>query len=324
MRISPKRNALAQFDREQYADWLWRGLRAFYSRKPAERIGAFDHVGLIIAQQDSVCEGLTRVYEEYVPESRKLSFRRAIGDVLREQTNNQDAPIEAFQDLIYLIMRIRASESLGSLLPAVGNGLVGRRQPEIFYETLAALRLLAPSAQAFEVARGLVVSANFDDGYLFEATKVLVECEPSSVSAIVLEFEPRLSELRQACLELGGDEWIAFCEGANDWAEYLLTLGPGSWLSQLCQKADQMTDPVWILELFCENYHSSSGSEYWLLRETTRRLVFGGVRDWAYNPNDKVNALRIHTEDGGPRTVPLAPLIQGQLAHLVPESAICA
>lgn len=319
MSMPSKKNALAQFDREQYADWLWRGLRAFYNAQSASRVRAFDHVGLIIAQQDSVCEGLAHVYEEYVPESRKLLFRRAIGDVLREQANNQDAPITAFQDLIYLLVRIRANESLGALLSAVGNGLVGKRHPAIFYETLAVLRSLAPSAHAFETARGLVVSANFDDGYLFEATKVLVECEPPSVSGIVLEFEPRLSKLRQACLELGGDEWIAFCEGANDWAEHLLTLGPGSWLSGLCQKADQMTDPIWIFELFRENVHSSAGSEYWLLRQTLRRLVSEDVRHWAYDPNDKVNELRVDTEDETPVPVRLAPLFRDQLVRLIPE-----
>ena len=47
---------------------------------------------------------------------------------------------------------------------------------------------LAPSAYAYQTAREVVSAANFDDGYLFEAIKVLVECEPSQVAVVVREL----------------------------------------------------------------------------------------------------------------------------------------
>lgn len=212
------RSTLNQFDREKFADWLWRGLRSFYTSPSSERIRTFDGAGILIVQQESLCEGLARVYEECTQEPKQVMFRQAIGDVLRDQANNPNAPFDAFRDLIYLIARIRATESLSALLPTVGTGYLGKHYPNILYDTVAVLRSLAPSTQAYKTAFSLINCANFDDGYLFEAMKVLVECEPSCASEIVLKLEPRLSQLRQAAQERGGDEWTAFCEVAADWA----------------------------------------------------------------------------------------------------------
>ena len=110
MSKSPINKELARFDRAQFADWLWRGLRSFYASPPSDRSGAFDYVGPLIRKQETLCEGLALVYQDYVPESRQLLFRLAVGDVLRNHANNSNAPLSAFQDLIYLLARIRATE----------------------------------------------------------------------------------------------------------------------------------------------------------------------------------------------------------------------
>jgi hypothetical protein len=218
--------AFEQFDRKMFADWLWRGFLSFYDPPPSEtkRIHAFGPFGLIIRQQESIIDGLARVYEKYVPKSRKLMFRQAIGDVLREQGNNADAPLPALEDLIYLIARIKATEALDALPPAVGNGFLGERQSAILYDTLSTLGSLAPSSQVYEVVSELINSANFNDGYLFEAIKILVECRPLHVAAIILSLEHRLTKLRQITQQLGGDEWVAFCEAARDCAKHVLAL----------------------------------------------------------------------------------------------------
>lgn len=206
------RKAFAKFNRKGFADWLWRGLSKFYSLPPSDRALAFDYVGYFIMQQESICEGLARTYEEYVPKSKQMMFRQAIGDVLLERGNMDNAPVDAFRDLIYLTIRINATEPLSALLPTVGNGLLGKRDPEIFYGTIAALKSLMPSAQVYETTYHLIGSANFDDGYLIEAINVLVECEPSRATDIVSKLVSRLKRLQNVTKKLGGDEWTAFCE----------------------------------------------------------------------------------------------------------------
>lgn len=153
-------------------------------------------------------------------------FRQAIGDILQEHGNNKDAPLTALRDLIYLISIIKAVESLGSLLPTVGNGFLGKRHPDILYDVLANLQMFAPSPQIYELMLNLMNSENFDDGYLFTAIKILVSCEPSHASDLVDTLSPRLSKLKQGVINLNDEkEWSAFCEVANDCAQHITALG---------------------------------------------------------------------------------------------------
>ncbi len=219
--------AFEQFDRKMFADWLWKGLLSSYNQLPSEteRMCAFDPFGLIIRQQEYIVDGLVCVYKKYVPESRKLLFRQAVGDVLREQGNNEDLSLPPLEDIIYLIARIKATEALNALLPTVGNGLLGKRYPEVLYRALAVLKSFPSSSpEVYEVVSGLINSTNFDDGYLFEAIKILAECEPLHATAIILPLESRLAKLRQDCRALGGDEWVAFCDAAKDCAKHILAL----------------------------------------------------------------------------------------------------
>jgi len=312
-----------KFDRDAFADWLWRGLRSFYSSPPSERVNAFDYAGLLIMAQESVSEGLGQVYDECVPESQKLMFRQAIGDVLREHGNDPGAPTPAFQDLIYLVVRIRATESLKALLPTIGNGLLGKRYPDILYDTIAALRFLAPSARAYDAALDLIDSPNFDDGYLFEALKVLVECEPSRTSGIVLMFELRLSDLRRSVQNLGEDEWNAFCEAANDWAEHILKLGPETWIKDLWEKANHTPEQSWLFEcLFSRKdipvriYKKELPDEYFIEYRSKKIPIMVSKKDkwtrkplilkslleetfqWADDPDDIVNVIDESTNTG--------------------------
>lgn len=245
----------AQLDREQFADWLWRGLRSFYTGPASARGRAFDHLGAFILQQESIVEGIARVYEEYVPEAKQLLYRQALGDVLRNQANVPEAPMPAFQNIIYLMARIKAVESLDALVPTVGTGYMGRRAPEILYETMAALRYLAPSQQAYNVVGELISSPNFDDGYLFEAMKVLIECQPSLTTKTVLNLLPRLNRLREKAMELGGEEAKACEEATRDWVEHIAHYAPLPQIKSLYEQASHAPSEVWLFRaLFDPEY----------------------------------------------------------------------
>lgn len=305
---------LGQFTREEFADWLWRGLKSFYSSTPSDKNDAFDDFGHIILQQESVCEGLACVYENYVPESKRLLFRQAIGDVLREQGRSNKELINAFSDLIYLIARIDAYESLSAFFPIIGNGPMGKENPDVFFDVFAVLRSLTPSDHAYKTAFDLINSANFDDGYLFEAIKVLIDCKPSKAAQSILFLEPRLSQLRKDVRELESDEWITFCEVANDWVQYVLKLSPISWLKELWEEASHEKDQLWLFRLVFANDHNSpqlnedessntysikygsrkvplkvSGKDFWTRKNIRRTLICNEFSEWSDNVNDLVN-----------------------------------
>lgn len=306
----------ALYDREKFADWLWRGLHSFYTVSPVERATTFDNAGHLILQYESICEGIAAIYEDFVPANKQLSFRQAIGDVLREKSADHSDLLPAFQDLIYLIIRLKANESLSALLPTVGNGVLGQRYPDILYETITALGSLAPSDYAYKTAFNLIDSANFDDGYLFEAIKVLVECKPSDTAKIVLTFEPRLTQLYMKTKHIGGVEFKVFCDAAEDWAEFLLSRGTISWLSELWKKASHLPDQVWIFNFLFGNKSmpvifnmDCSTDTYWINYRSKKVKVKVSEKDyhtrdmllhkfaieeifaWANNPKDKVYAI---------------------------------
>lgn len=241
------------YDRQQFADWLWQGLYSFYNKPRSDRGATFNNAGSIILEHESVCEGIAYIYEKLVPANGQLAFRQAIGDVIREKSNNYSDYVQAFQDLIYLIIRIEANESLSSLLPTVGSGVFGRQHPKVLYETISALASLSPSEYAYETASDLIDSANFDDGYLFEATKILVECKPNDAAKIVLRFEPRLTQLFAITNRIGGNEYKVFCEAAENWAEFFLNKGTITWLSELFQEAIHSPDQKWLFEVLFSN-----------------------------------------------------------------------
>ena len=251
------REILAKFDREQFADWMWRGLKSFYTSAISERRDSFDGAGMLVVQSETPTEGLAIIYEECVPELGQLQFRQAIGDVLRIYGNDEDNFGPAFNDLIYLISRIKANESLSALLSTVGSGRLGKLHPEFFYSTFAVLRSLAPSTQAYNTALQLVNSKNFDEGYLFETLNVLVACEPHRVSEILLSFSARLNDLQNQVIKMDENEIDAFNRAAHNWANHTLRIASIAWITDFITQTRNLADQLWLLEFVFNNKKTS-------------------------------------------------------------------
>ncbi len=266
---------LANLDRKGYTDWLSQEFRSIYSSSAFERAHAFSPLYQLIPQQETICEDLAHFYENYLPESGKLKFRQAIGTVLHAQANNLDASPPVILALIRLLGRIKATESLNALVqtidnepllakvrateslialaPTIDKRPIKRQRLGILDETIAVLKMLAPSSDVYQAAFDLANCISFDDGYLFQVMKVMVECEPSRAATIVLTFEPRLSRLQQASLDLGGSAWKAFHEVAEDWAQHMMTVAPISWVKDLWQEASHEWDQIWLFEYIFKN-----------------------------------------------------------------------
>jgi hypothetical protein len=310
---------LSGFGRDEFADWLWTGLREFYASPPSERARSFGGAGLEILQRESICEGLAQIYERYVPGSKQLLFRKAIGDVLRRHANDGDAPVDGILDLVYLIMRVRADESLDALVPTVGNGFLGQKYPKILYATITSLRSLAPSMQAYKTALNLIRSTNFDKGYLFEALKVLVECRPTDISRTLVKFEPPLSDLCRLAEETNkSDERAALLDAVSDWVRFLFKYNPAIWLPEFWEKADHTAQQLWLFkQIYCNEaiptslYHNRDTDRYfvryqnseiplrmprktrWTCESLLERSMYQRSNQWCNSPNDSTYT-RIH------------------------------
>src|SRR3989338_368153 len=189
----------AAFDRTKFAVWLKEGLRAYYSHsRDSKNHHPFDPVYPEIVYHDVsradgvVSDFLDRVYGKFFSDSGKQMFREAIGDVLDSQINEKKLPTGACEDLVYLISRVKAEESLDSLVSFAGEAKLGEDGKE-FYATIAVLKSFKPSKKVYEAVERLADSSNFDEGYLFEVIEILVENQPSNTRNILEKFELRIN-----------------------------------------------------------------------------------------------------------------------------------
>lgn len=214
------------FNKKTFSDWIWEAAQSPYV-PPTTREGKQFMNFLSETEKESPVIGFTAIYQQLETETQKLHFRESIGDNLLKHGNEEDAPAGALEDLIYLIGTTNAVESLNALLPTVGNGLLGKRNPDYLYHTIAALKSLKPSPQIQETMSQLTDSSNFDDGYLFEAIGIMSKCVPHKTFEFLLRFQLRLTKLRQDIIGLGSDvEWSAYKDCEDDLIETIQLLNP--------------------------------------------------------------------------------------------------
>lgn len=213
-------------NKDQYSNWLWEVLCTLNSPLTTKRQHA---LGIFLNETTDwgdVGEGLKAIYHRLEKDTQQPLFRQSIGNVLAEHGNAEDTPLKACKDLIYLTAGVRAIESVGAFVPTIGNGLLGRRYPDSLFDAIGVLKLLAPAPEVKETTSQLIESANFDNGFILEATGILVRCDPTQALILLDKFTPRFTDLREKVRILGGKEWEAYLKVTDDLAGRIQRLNP--------------------------------------------------------------------------------------------------
>jgi hypothetical protein len=230
------------FGRQEFADWLEKGLIEIYPGKAqndsVRMRGSFEGMGGEILSKETITEGVAQIYEDYVPESSKLPFRQAIGDVLREPNPEKMVSAEAVEDLIYLTSRIKAYEVLESFVPVIERKDVGPE--EMLFPMIGVLKLMSPSDEVYKTTRELIDSLNFDEGYLFEALNIISKCSSADTLPALNEFLPRLEKLKSECRELGNDDWAAYKEAAAAFSSDVFNRAPEDQKAEVKKILDEL------------------------------------------------------------------------------------
>lgn len=218
----------AAFDRAQFAGWLEKGLSDQYS--PSREHGKphpFSPVYPELVYRDmrvhwGVSDFLERVYDKFFSDPGKKMFREAIGDVLGNRANRMQLPLDACKDLIYLIARVKAEESLDSLVSFAGEvRLRGKEEnSEISYHTLAVLQMFEPSDKVYGTVERLADTPDFEEGYLFEVIKLLVKNKPANTRNVLEKYGLRINALYDS-LPDDIKEREAFLECKNKCLEFV-------------------------------------------------------------------------------------------------------
>jgi hypothetical protein len=250
-------NTLSQYfyklsDVDKFSDWIWQIVSYFNNPILFRDIKINTKILRIVKEYGTTIEGLTNIYEEYVPMSKRLLFREAIGYAIRNHANDQSADLSDIEDLLYLMANIKAYESIQALIPLNIGSYFGRIFPEIIFDSIAVLKYLAPSEKVFVVMRQIIDNNDFDENYLFEALKALIECHPEITPEIIIDYEPRLTALYNLKKSYPEDLKI-FQESAVDWAKFTISHTSSRWIKEYWEKSSHINRQLWLFDLFFNN-----------------------------------------------------------------------
>ncbi|MFA6089316.1 MAG: hypothetical protein WC755_05605 [Candidatus Woesearchaeota archaeon] len=197
---------------KQFADWLWKSLEEFYLLKDTTEesiINQKSPLYLFITKHnnlESTVVGIAKIYDENIPKKSQTSFRQSIGITLHKSTKIKDNKIfNVIDDLIYLTIQTKAVEALDGLLEVNSNKYIAS-QNIILYDTLACVQSLVPNNKVFEFTRKLVEVPSFEDGYIFVAIAIMLECKPDNYKEIINNYKQRIQKLYASCAKSEGNK----------------------------------------------------------------------------------------------------------------------
>jgi hypothetical protein len=177
------------------------------------------------------------VYDNYLEEENKILFRQAIGDAVYSLVNNSsgnvaEVELDVVKSIVISIAEMRAIESVGSMIKAMGSNSLNKSQKDDFYAIgIATLNSLPdpsnPNPELFAIISKFLESPYFDESYLFQMITTLIYTDPSQIEEILGKYEPRLVALREKAKLAGEDIYKA-----GEW-----------WLEDLQNMANVEIDP---------------------------------------------------------------------------------
>jgi hypothetical protein len=211
------RKHFGRLDQEAIGKWLWKGLSTLYSSAPLYSYKGFAPADGYMGFGESNLDDLRKIYESIFDEQTKKRFRQSIGDLLVAHKNDTKVPYEVIRDLIYLIERAGAVESLASLSLAVGEGSITKKHPEFVYEAISVLMAFTYPPRETQPAMIALVKANhFREDFIFQIAEGLGRCGFSKHDEFFGELKKRLDRLYRQARKNGGKDFATVKEFAAD------------------------------------------------------------------------------------------------------------
>jgi hypothetical protein len=169
------RKQFSQFGETDFVDWFQEGCTEYYS---AANERAFAPAFAYIRKLDSISDDLAWIYDKLVPLKKQPLFRRAIAEVLKTRAGDLGFPVDAVSELVYLISKVKAVESLYCLPRIVATGRIRQDTHWLLFESLAQIKQWLPRKPAIDALYAMVTSRAFEDRYTFDVLTALCIKDP--------------------------------------------------------------------------------------------------------------------------------------------------
>lgn len=210
------RDRLSRFDESEFTQWLRGGLIDYYSHSSTSERNSpsaisistastkpFSFAYSMLGKTESLLDDIELLYEQYIIDDRKPLFRRCLGRLLKESLADGRFPDEGLSDIIYLMARVRAYESLEALPVVLGRGKLGHEKSWLQYEALSTLKSLLPSDIAVAMLRQTVTLPTFNVGFSLDVLLSLARAYPSDWLSSFRLLQPQVLSLRNSARETG-------------------------------------------------------------------------------------------------------------------------
>ncbi|MFH1510518.1 MAG: hypothetical protein ABIF10_02410 [Candidatus Woesearchaeota archaeon] len=182
---------------EQYAAWLWDVLAELYPKfgevDRDSRLYRFIK-GRTATGIDSPLDALNLVYKRCIPAPSQNGFRHAIGTALKRCAESTDRKVfRPTSDLVYLLGATKAVEALEGLLEVNSTEFIAINHDSLLFDTIANVKSLPSNDTVYSFTSNLVQVPFFDDGYLFDALGIMLDCKPDA--GIVDKYGERIRGL---------------------------------------------------------------------------------------------------------------------------------
>jgi hypothetical protein len=208
----------SRFEEEDFANWLESGFRIYHNRLEGKQIGPdqpFEFVSGFIGFGDSLLDDLTLIFRNLVPEDKKTLFRKSIARLLMKVVSRDDFPLEAVRELIYLIERVGASESLSCLATVVQTGRYAAPSEWLQVDAIRVLKQMLGSGQAVEGLYELAALDEFKAELSLDVLESLCRYVPREWSQHVIKLAQKIATWYERTELADGNELEKFTVAEN-------------------------------------------------------------------------------------------------------------
>lgn len=197
----------SRFTEEDFANWLESGFRVYHTRLDGKQIGPDEPFGFVsgfIGFGDSLLDDLTQIFRKLVPEDQKPIFRKSIAKLLMKVVSREHFPFEAVRELIYLIERVGADESLPYLATVVQTGRYGAKSEWLQIDAIRVLKQMLGSADAVLGLYDLAAAENFKVELSLDVLESLCNYVPQEWPRHVMMLATDIGKWHEKAKHIGG------------------------------------------------------------------------------------------------------------------------
>ena len=151
--------------------------------------------------QHETIEGfLVDAHDQMAGSFRQRQFREVLGDLfvryLQQPRRERIAVSSSATSLLYVISYVKAYAQLAKVVESFNAATLDEEEKAaLLYALLSVLKSANPGKAIYEMLQKVIAGPHFDEGYVFEALQLELECRPRDANGAIHRYAPMIARL---------------------------------------------------------------------------------------------------------------------------------